>query len=182
MISSGVAAGRALYDLLLLLGRCCVQSGSDRCVCAGSLVLARCLLLADTFLLDGVSTGNHAFFFAGRFSNFTRGRAILTCVALPTTTKNLRTITPDRGLVNISPWQGLWRPSSQAPCSLPKSLNDVPRAEELNQVMVESAVVGLTFVLLSCSPRHSKKTVHRGYYVSSSKYAARAVFTAKVHD
>ena len=46
--------------------------------------------------------------------------------------KDPRTNNARSGLVNISPWPGLLRPSWQAPCSSPESLNDVPRAEELN--------------------------------------------------
>ena len=59
-------------------------------------------------------------------------------LALPTFLFEQQSLTPrKRGSTNISPTQGLLWYSLQAPCSPLKAPNDTPRAEELNQVMVE---------------------------------------------
>ena len=77
MSSSGVAASHSLYDLVLLLGWCCVHSSSVRCVCwlavGGACQVPGACGIWQFLTLYGVSTGNHLFFFAGRFSNFDFG-------------------------------------------------------------------------------------------------------------
>ena len=47
------------------------------------------------------------------------------------------------GFGQCQPSQGLLRHSSQAPCSPPKTPNDTPRAEELNQVNDKSLLDSL---------------------------------------
>ncbi|CAN0437644.1 unnamed protein product [Laminaria digitata] len=85
-----------------------------------------------------------------------------------------------RGLVNISPSQRLWRPSS-LPTEDSKS-----RTTRRGTQSSHGRVCAVWIVL--CLARVGEimfaatlvNLVHQVYYVSSSKYAARAVFTAKV--